>query len=461
MSRKDKRTTEEFLIELKESGNWNDDYDYSLVVYDGKMSKIIVLHKEFNTKHLFSPKDLLKGKKCSTRNLLGGKNGYRSVEDSLKFIQSLKLKNTDEWLEFRKTDKLPFDIPTKPRVIYGEVYKKTYGKTLTMGIWLGTNSIQDGLQEWVEFDEFQEFVRSKNFKSQTQWYEFVKNNPLPKNYPKTPTISKYKNQFKGWPKLLGTNLSYSYKKFTYEESKDYLRDKGLTLTEWESYINSSEFDGRIPKLPSRYYEDSGWEKWSNFLNYTPKTVVGNKLSFEESRSVIQKFNLKGQGEFRDLRKTKDFPQGIPKNPDISYEEFTSWSDFLGYIGDGKSTWTKHAILSFIKSINHELVKLDSIELITIINSNNLAKKIKDLGFLEDLVSSKSNTNQREKVVSKIEKQISDLVGNSDDEEIDLLPIQQNQDEEGEEAQPQMEKLSSMYVDAEIPTESEEEANTKD
>jgi DNA-directed RNA polymerase subunit omega len=50
---------------------------------------------------------------------------------------------------------------------------------------------------------------------------------------------------------------------------------------------------------------------------------------------------------------------------------------------------------------------------------------------------------------------------SDDEEIDLLPIQQNQDEEGEEAQPQMEKLSSMYVDAEIPTESEEEANTKD
>ena len=50
---------------------------------------------------------------------------------------------------------------------------------------------------------------------------------------------------------------------------------------------------------------------------------------------------------------------------------------------------------------------------------------------------------------------------SDDEEIDLLPIQQNQDEEGEETQPQMEKLSSMYVDAEIPTESEEEANTKD
>lgn len=46
MSRKDKRTTEEFLTELKESGNWNDNYDYSLVEYNNKTSKIIVLYKK-------------------------------------------------------------------------------------------------------------------------------------------------------------------------------------------------------------------------------------------------------------------------------------------------------------------------------------------------------------------------------------------------------------------------------
>ena len=116
--------TLEFLQKLKDSGNWNNDYDYSELVFKGKTFRVCVVHKEFNTKHLFFPKDLLIGKKCSTRNLLGGKNGYKSVEDALKFIHSLKLKNTEEWLEFRKTDKLPFDIPTKPRVTYGEVYKK-------------------------------------------------------------------------------------------------------------------------------------------------------------------------------------------------------------------------------------------------------------------------------------------------------------------------------------------------
>ena len=62
-------------------------------------------------------------------------------------------------------------------------------------------------------------------------------------------------------------------------------------------------------------------------------------------------------------------------------------DWLGYIGDGSHQWTKSYILNFINSIRDELIKLDSIELITVINSNNLAKKIKDLGFLEDLVSS--------------------------------------------------------------------------
>ena len=50
---------------------------------------------------------------------------------------------------------------------------------------------------------------------------------------------------------------------------------------------------------------------------------------------------------------------------------------------------------------------------------------------------------------------------TEDEEIDLLPNQQYQNQEGEETQPKMEQLSSMYVDAEIPADSEEEANSED
>ena len=49
----------------------------------------------------------------------------------------------------------------------------------------------------------------------------------------------------------------------------------------------------------------------------------------------------------------------------------------------------------------------------------------------------------------------------EEDEMDMLSIQQGLDEDGENAQPAMEKLSSMYVDAEIPVEVKEETSTKD
>ena len=49
----------------------------------------------------------------------------------------------------------------------------------------------------------------------------------------------------------------------------------------------------------------------------------------------------------------------------------------------------------------------------------------------------------------------------EDNEMDMLSVHQDQDENSEEIQPQMEKLSSMYLDAEIPSELEEESIKKD
>ena len=49
----------------------------------------------------------------------------------------------------------------------------------------------------------------------------------------------------------------------------------------------------------------------------------------------------------------------------------------------------------------------------------------------------------------------------EEDEMDMLSNQQGENEHGDDAQPPMEKLSSMYVDTEIPVEVEEEAATKD
>ena len=41
--------TLEFLQKLKDSGNWNDDYDYSKVNFIRTKTKIDVIKKDFNT----------------------------------------------------------------------------------------------------------------------------------------------------------------------------------------------------------------------------------------------------------------------------------------------------------------------------------------------------------------------------------------------------------------------------
>ena len=73
------------------------------------------------------------------------------------------------------------------------------------------------------------------------------------------------------------------------------------------------------------------------------------------------------------------------------------------------------------------------------------------------------TVQLDELEEALVKGLQRFVENDDPEEdeMDMLSIQQGQNEEGVDAQPPMEKLSSMYVDAEIPAEVEEEAASKD
>ena len=60
--------TLEFLQKLKDSGNWNDEYDYSKVNFIRTKTKIDVIKKDFNTIHSIFPSQLIKGVKLFLRN---------------------------------------------------------------------------------------------------------------------------------------------------------------------------------------------------------------------------------------------------------------------------------------------------------------------------------------------------------------------------------------------------------
>ena len=91
--------TKGFLQKPKDSGNWNDDYDYSLVEYKNTRTNIIIIYKKFNTKHSINPRDLIKGANCSSRNVI---DGYNSINECKKYVHSLNIKREKDWIELRR-----------------------------------------------------------------------------------------------------------------------------------------------------------------------------------------------------------------------------------------------------------------------------------------------------------------------------------------------------------------------
>jgi hypothetical protein len=107
--------TKKFLKELKDSGKWNDECDYSKVEYVKKNEKVIVISKKFNTIHLLTPQALLEGRPLGSINL---KDGVLPFEEARKIVRGLKLKDTYDWKKYYSSGLRPYNIPTAPDSAY-------------------------------------------------------------------------------------------------------------------------------------------------------------------------------------------------------------------------------------------------------------------------------------------------------------------------------------------------------
>ena len=401
-----KRTTQSFLRELNNIGYLFDEYDYKNVEYKSTNSKVIIIDKKFNTSHSISPKELLKGKKCSSANLTDGYKEFKEVKD---FVWSLNLKSEKDWREFSKSGERPWDIPSTPSKKY-----KNHPKWISGVDFYGLKKGWDG--KYLSFLEAREVVRSEDLSNQDEWYEYVRYKK-PNNIPSNPQ-AKYKKEWKSIQDWIGTIPGWDgYNYLPYDKARSFVRKLNLkNRNEWREYCKSGNKPENIPGSPQRYYKEikfsmGDWLGTGNISNRDKEFWL-----FTQARNFVHNLNLKSGSEWDDYIDSKDYNINIPKAPGLFYDQYISIGDWLGYLGDGTHAWTKSYILEFIKKLEDQLVALDSIELITIINSNNLAKKIKDLGFLDDLASSKGNSELRKKIV----RQITDSLDENEDFDKDDL-----------------------------------------
>lgn len=188
--------TKQFLQKIKDSGNWNDDYDYSKVEYINSTEKVTVIDKRFNTEHSIIPTQILKGVPCSITNL---KNGVLSYSEAREFVIGLNLNSIIEWRKFTKDNLIPHNIPLRADAKYKD------NGWVSWSDFLGFKSKMGPNKDYLPFDEAREFVIGLGLNSTAEWREYCKTDNKPVNIPFTPNTV-YGNS--GWISMgdwLGTN----------------------------------------------------------------------------------------------------------------------------------------------------------------------------------------------------------------------------------------------------------------
>jgi hypothetical protein len=101
----------------------------------------------------------------------------------------------------------------------------------------------------------------------------------------------------------------------------------ISLRDWSKFSEESlaPFDLPLPKSPNKTYGND-WIDWPTFLGKNkPKPF----LTFNESKSLVQKLELTTVQEFRDYIHSGIANECIPKRPDHVYaEDWTGWASFL-------------------------------------------------------------------------------------------------------------------------------------
>ena len=184
---------------------------------------------------------------------------YRSLLETKKYAQSLKIRGRKEWDQHAQTKKFPKDIYVNVEQAFRKEWK-------SWGDFLGTGVIAPQYREYKSFKEVKKYVQKLNLKSRDDWNRHTKTNKFPDDIPKSP-VHQYKKQWKSWGDFLGTGvISNKYKKFTsFEKAKSYVKPFNLnSQTAWYKLTKNKNFPKNIPRYPPNTYKDQ-WKGWPDFL----------------------------------------------------------------------------------------------------------------------------------------------------------------------------------------------------
>ncbi len=183
--------------------------------------------------------------------------------------------------------------------------------------------------KWMNFEEAHKIVLKMNISSETEWRKIK--STLPSNIPRNPNEVYFFN-WKNWGHWLGTgNSKNPNHHWPFEEAREYVRSLGLKSSReyWKLIKNNPDL--KLPHAPNALKEYQGkFKTWIDWLG-TEKTAYRNREwpSFEHAVKKARSLGLRSEKEWRDFKKSDNFPADLPKAPEQKYKsEWKGWHYFL-------------------------------------------------------------------------------------------------------------------------------------
>lgn len=251
-------------------------------------------------------------------------------EEARKIVHKSRLKSRSEWIQFTRTSQFPDRIPKCPEAVYLD------RGWVSWQHWLGYDFPQKSKRKkWRPYSEAKIFSNSLNLTSLPQWKEYIRNNKIPDDIPRTPERT-YKNYgWVSWMDWLGYEIPLHMQKqawLPYEEARKIIHKLAFqSQKEWRRYSKTSSRPHNIPANPDAIYRDQGWVNWQHWLGYKEmnKHMPHEWLPYEEAKKFIHTLGLKSQHEWQVYLRNNQLPPGIPRDPYHVYEGLNMY-DWLGY-----------------------------------------------------------------------------------------------------------------------------------
>ena len=225
------------------------------------------------------------------------KRQYPSYTEVQQKAKALGIKSASE---YRKRYKEIPNAPAHPEQVYEEWEN--------WRVFLGTRP-----QQYPPYTKLQQKVQALGIKSSSEYKKRYKEIP---NAPINP--DQVYEEWTNWYDFLGTSPQKKKQILPYTKLQQKVQALGIkSLSEYNKRYKEIPF---APSRPDLVYEE--WTNWYDFLGTSPRKF----LPYTKLQKKAQALGIKNRYEYRS--RYKEIPNA-PSNPDLVYEEWTNWYDFLG------------------------------------------------------------------------------------------------------------------------------------